>query len=142
LAREGKPIIHMALDGTRIPFDVFDSRTIRFTLECKRAEDARAELENQIRRVQEADYRPSSPITEAIDIIGLEASHRPVEQQLARIALQIEQLSANSAEIPSMIRSEVASALNMRHITTGLDIGTPHLAVRTKTFDAVAQKSE
>src|SRR5436190_14765616 len=79
----GKPVIHMALDGTRIPFDVLDSRTIPFTLECRRAETAREELTKQIERVQEDNYRASNPIIEAIGIIELRGSQRPIEQQMA-----------------------------------------------------------
>jgi hypothetical protein len=101
----GKPVIHMALDGTRIPFDVFDSRTIMFTLECRRAESAREELKQQIIRVQEEDYRASNPIIEAIGIIELRGSQRPNDQQMAELMLKVEHLSANVAVLQSQLTS-------------------------------------
>jgi hypothetical protein len=97
----GKPVIHMARDGTAIPFDVFDSRTIFFTLECRRAEAAREELKKQITRVQEPDYKPSNPIIEAIGIIALRASEQPNERQLAELMLKVDHLSANVAALNS-----------------------------------------
>ena len=35
-----KPVIHMALQDTRLSFDVQDNRTIFYTLQCREAETA------------------------------------------------------------------------------------------------------
>jgi hypothetical protein len=96
----------MALEGTRIPFDVFDSRTIIFTLECRRAEAAREELRKQIVRVQERDYKQSNPIIDAIGIIELRGSQRTNDQQMAELMLKVEHLSANVAVLQSQLTSD------------------------------------
>jgi nucleoside 2-deoxyribosyltransferase len=59
----GKPVIHMAEDGTSLSFDVQDNRTIFYTMHSRSAETTRQELANQIRRVHEKGYKATNPIT-------------------------------------------------------------------------------
>src|SRR5262249_26649931 len=82
-----------------------DSRTILFTLECRRAEAAREELRKQIERVQEPDYKQSNPIIDAIGIIELRGSQRTNDQQMAELMLKVEHLSSNFAVLQSQLRS-------------------------------------
>jgi hypothetical protein len=147
----GKPVIHMALTQTNIPFDLHDNRTIFFTLECRHAENARKELKAQIERVQEETFKPSNPITEAINVIELQASQKPLEQQVASLAVQMEQILASFAAIPSMVRREVANAVLPTARAFPSPIGSidqmgssmfPSTLIKSAIFDAETQKRE
>jgi hypothetical protein len=98
-ATQGRPVIHMALDGTNIPFDLTDNRTIFFHMHSRLAENAREKLRNAIQRVQEPGYKPSNPIVESLGIIDLANSDQSIDKQVANIALKLEMLSANVAMI-------------------------------------------
>jgi hypothetical protein len=130
----GKPVIHMALDGTRIPFDVFDSRTIMFTLECRRAETAREELTKQITRVQEDNYRASNPIIEAIGIIELRGSQRTNDQQMAELMLKVEHLSANVAVLQSQLTTNSSAFLQAGARVGGSNLYANSTILRNNTI--------
>ena len=98
-----KPVIHMALDNTDLPFDVTDNRTIFFSLDCRRAEQARHELSKQIQYVQSTEYRASNPIIETLNVIKLQSSERPLERQMGDLVVKVEHLSANVASIQSTL---------------------------------------
>ena len=59
----GKPVIHMAANGTPLSFDVRDNRTIFYTMHSRVAEAARTELAKQIRHVHSAGYKPAAAIS-------------------------------------------------------------------------------
>src|SRR5262249_4347921 len=56
-----KPVIHMALEGTKLPFDVMEYRTVFFSMHSRRAEEAREELTKQIKRMDKG-YVASNPV--------------------------------------------------------------------------------
>jgi hypothetical protein len=100
----GKPVIHMALDGTPLSFDVRDNRTIFYTMHARRVEIAKEELSNQIRRVHEEKYKPMNPILETIGIINLERSADPIQQAVAQLMSMVEGVSGDVQSLRSAMR--------------------------------------
>jgi hypothetical protein len=78
----GKPVIHMASDGTTLSFDVRDNRTIFYTMHSRTAESARAELDKQIRHIRKDGYKAMNPILETVGIVNLERSTVPEQVAL------------------------------------------------------------
>jgi hypothetical protein len=89
----GKRAIHICHEGTRPSFDIVDNRTIFFTFDIAQVEAARKELDRQITRTHEQDYKVRNPIVDTIGIIQLEQSAQPVERHLAQLGRDIEQLN-------------------------------------------------
>jgi hypothetical protein len=85
----GKPVIHMALEGTRLSFDVQDSRTIFYTMHARTVETAREELANQIRHVHSENYKPTNPILETVGLIKLESSTDPTQKMLGQLVAEM-----------------------------------------------------
>jgi hypothetical protein len=57
----GKPAIHMAVEGTILPFDVADNRTIFYSMHARHVDRAKEELTAQIKRVLEPGYKAAEP---------------------------------------------------------------------------------
>jgi len=110
----GKPVIHMAADGTRLSFDVRDNRTIFYTMHSRIAERARNELAEQIRRVHQTGYKPTNPIIETAGIIKLEQSGDPQQKAIGQIMRMIESLG----EQVSAIRQDYG--INLLPLTGGV----------------------
>ncbi|MGB3448737.1 MAG: hypothetical protein WBA48_18800 [Xanthobacteraceae bacterium] len=88
----GKPVIHMAVEGTQLSFDIRDNRTIFYTMHSRAAEVARNELEQQIRHVRRDGYKATNPILETVGIIGFERSSVPEEQAIGRLMAKVSQM--------------------------------------------------
>ncbi len=99
----GKIAIHLAFEGTVLPFDVRDNRTIFYTMHARIVEDARAELANQIRRVHQPEYKPMNPITETADIVNLDRSGTPDRQVLAQLLRSVADLDAQVRGLREMM---------------------------------------
>jgi hypothetical protein len=100
----GKPVIHMASDGTKLSFDVQDNRTIFYTMHSRVAEGARAELENQIRHIRQPDYKAMNPILETVGIINLERSADPGQAALGKLMGMVERLSGDIHDMQQTAR--------------------------------------
>jgi hypothetical protein len=95
----GKPAIHMALDGTPLPFDVADNRTIFYTMHASRVERAKEELTGQIKRIEEPGYKARNPISDAIGLIALEKSTEPTQQAIASPIRQVASLQGDISDL-------------------------------------------
>jgi hypothetical protein len=63
---EARPVIHMARDLKRLPFDVLPYRTILFsTVSYEDVEKAKSELEKQVTEALSPDHEVDNPITTA-----------------------------------------------------------------------------
>jgi hypothetical protein len=111
----GKPVIHMALEGTSLSFDIRDNRTIFYTMHSRTAEAARAELDRQIRYVNAANYKPMNPILETVGIVSLERSADPQQNAIGKLAQTIQGLAADLDSLRDDIRL----------LTTPIDYLTP-----------------
>jgi hypothetical protein len=110
----GKPAIHMALAGTVLPFDVYDNRTIPYTMHARDVDRAKADLTAQIKRVLEPGYKPRNPILDAIGLIALERSTEPFGQALATLVGDVQLLRGEVATL----RSSVSSPINTLTLDT------------------------
>jgi hypothetical protein len=100
----GKPVIHTALAGTPLPFDVRDNRTIFYTMHSRAAEQAREDLASQIRRVHQEGYKPMNPILETVGIINLERATDPVERSMGKIMEMVDSLGGDVKSIASALQ--------------------------------------
>jgi hypothetical protein len=100
----GKPVIHMALDGTPLSFDVRDNRTIFYTMHARRVEHANDELSNQIRRVHKDGYKPMNPILETVAIINLERSADPVQNVVGQLMSKLDGMNGDIQFLRTAVR--------------------------------------
>jgi hypothetical protein len=108
----GRPVIHMASDGTTLSFDVRDNRTIFYTMHSRVAEGARAELEKQIRHIRKDGYKAMNPILETVGIVNLERSTVPEQAALGQLMSMVERLSGDVQDIQQAVRmSSISSSL-------------------------------
>lgn len=61
------PVVTMAEEGTKLPFDVSDQRTIFYNDSFAGVEEAKTNLERAIELVLKEDYNPENPIYDAIE---------------------------------------------------------------------------
>jgi hypothetical protein len=113
----GKPVIHMALDGTTLSFDVRDNRTIFYTMHSRTAESARAELDKQIRHIRAAGYKAMNPILETVGIVNLERSTVPEQAALGQLMGMVERLGGDIQEMQHSIRMNSISMGGLPHVT-------------------------
>ncbi|HEX3536683.1 MAG TPA: hypothetical protein VHU15_07940 [Stellaceae bacterium] len=118
----GKPVIHMAEQGTIPSFDIRDNRTIFYSMDIRVVEAAREQLADQIRRVHDTDYKPMNPILETIGLINLENRKDPGADLIASIVRNIEGVNANVERLTSTVNTLVR-ADNLR--TLAASMGTP-----------------
>lgn len=95
----GTPIIHMIRDADTIPFDVTSYRTIKFNLDLRGGEKAKAELANQVRSTKEDGFEPQNPILDALGVIELEKSSNPVDNAQAVVLQSITDLRNQVTEL-------------------------------------------
>jgi len=62
-----KPYIQMIKSGHEIPFDITGMRTIYFDVDLELAHKAKKELYNQIKSIENNQFKPDNPITSAIN---------------------------------------------------------------------------
>jgi hypothetical protein len=70
----GKPTIVCAEQGTRLPFDTRDNRTIMYHLHSRLAEKARQELGAQITAINREGFKPDNPIAESNAVFELKSA--------------------------------------------------------------------
>jgi hypothetical protein len=97
----GRPTIHMAVEGTDLPFDLAGERVIPYTMHISDVERAKEDLAAQIKRVLEPEYKPRNPILDAIGLITLEASKDPTQRALAALTREMQNLRGQVADLTS-----------------------------------------
>jgi hypothetical protein len=104
----GRPAIHMAMEGTPLPFDVADNRTIFYTMHARWVEQAKEELTGQVKRVQEPGYKARNPILDAVGLIALEKSTEPTQQAIASFTRQLESVQGAIRDLRSSLAFQPA----------------------------------
>jgi hypothetical protein len=136
----GRPAIHTAVEGTRLPFDVADNRTIFYTMHASRVERAREELAKQIKRVEQPGYKASNPILDALGLITLEKSAEPMQQAIASLARQMANLQGDIGDLrSSLVFQTVLSSVQTGYNPIAAGIGSLGLAAgKTNMLAALA----
>ena len=106
----GKPVIHMAAEGTPLSFDVRDNRTIFYTMHSRTAEAARDELAKQIRHVRTPGYKLMNPILETVSIINSERSAIPEQAAMGSLMSMVERLNGHVLEIQQSMKLDAMNA--------------------------------
>lgn len=95
-----KPIIQIIQKGEKIPFDVSTQRTIEIDhKDLDSAEEARNELQKQIKAVEKDPSLVDSPISSAVDLKLLKQSKNPEQTAIASIQAALSDLSTEMKEI-------------------------------------------
>jgi hypothetical protein len=125
----GRAVVHMAVENTRLPFDLRDNRTIFFTMQARRAEEARSELKRQIVHLESDAYRPSNPILEAVDVISLQSSDNDVLRAIGAVNSNLEVMASRIAALEDQTQRRTLPIMaNMNGRLTGLEAAARHSA--------------
>lgn len=112
-----KPFIQMIEVGQEIPFDVRATRTIIVnTKDLDSVEEAKRELENQVKSIDEGAAETENPISVAFDLQALRGSKEPEERSLAHV---LEAISELRAEIRALQRRMSVPRIDVGLESTG-----------------------
>ena len=117
-----KPTIHMALSGTKLPFDNLGHRVIFFDRsDWDNIESAKEQLQAQARLALADGFEVSNPVTQALSARAFHASAKPTEKILAELMGRMERIeTAKSPSSQSIIARRVSFGEN--HIREVRDI--------------------
>ena len=97
---EERPVIHMAMEGESLPFDIRDYRAIFYRIEHPDdIEAAKASLRNQVRAVEAQDYEVSNPVIKARGHKELARSSEPKDKLLADMIESLRRLEAGQEKL-------------------------------------------
>jgi hypothetical protein len=117
----GKSAIIMAPEGTTLSFDVFDARTIPYTMHAPHVDRAKGELTAQIQKTHEPGYKPRNLIVDTVGLMNLEKSTHPTQRAIVVLAHDVQGLRNEFANL----RSQVTLVLN-QILTPGYsDLASP-----------------
>src|ERR1043165_1227689 len=110
-----KATIHIARNGTALPFDNIAHRTIFIDLaDWHSTESARGRLAEAARAIRAPDYRVSNPITQANASFKMRQSADPKDQVLTNLQDRLSTLEANLAgPTPTKPLSDADKAYNI-----------------------------
>lgn len=129
-----KPVIQIIQKGEKIPFDVSTQRTIEIDhKDLDSAEEARNELQKQIKAVEKDPSLVDSPISSAVDLKLLKQSKKPEQAAIASIQAALSDLSAEMKEIRRKIdiRDQETRLLTQSH--PPIDVSTAPLKLNLRT---------
>ncbi len=81
----GRPAIHMAKDGSELPFDNAQARTIFFDIEVDKANAAIERLKATIKAIEGKEKHHDTPIGGVVEVQTVESSEDPHAQTLASL---------------------------------------------------------
>lgn len=97
-----KPVIHIAAEGTRIPFDNIGHRAISFNLaDVNTMERFRDELTSTLETIARPDWTVSNPLTQARGRRVLQASADPADKLLDALAKRVENIEVALRRTPT-----------------------------------------
>ena len=90
-----KPLVQLIRKDEAIPFDVAGTRIVRFDInDLDSVDQAKRDIERQIRAVQSDPTATDNPISMALDLKSLRKSEDPKERSLADVMTAVTDLSA------------------------------------------------
>jgi hypothetical protein len=94
----GQPVVLIAEEGTKLPFDLIQQRTIFFdSTDLGSAIPARSAIERALREALD-DPSAGSPVTAAVDLNTLRSGN-PEERQVAELSAKVERMSQELATL-------------------------------------------
>jgi hypothetical protein len=126
-----KPVIHIAKDGTQLPFDTVSHRTIFVDLtDWQSIENARSRLGSSARAIEVPTFQVSNPITQANASFKMRESADPLDRVIAQMQ---ERLSTLEAKAPSVdnARRELDDA--RRELIVAALVDNPSLVSELRT---------
>lgn len=100
-----KPLIICVMNGTTLPFDLRDFRTIHYSFHVEEAEQAIGQLDAQIDTVNAPNYRAPDPIGEAIQTLALTSSQDPTEKVLGQLLQTMRQMASRLEKLEMVEQS-------------------------------------
>lgn len=99
-----KPIIHMFDKNERLPFDVFEYRSVPYSVDdWQNIEDAKDDLIKQLNAVEHPDYKLSNPVTKARGYQELAKSTDPQEKLIAELIEKFERFENRLNAIDDLV---------------------------------------
>lgn len=101
------PIVQLIAAGQAIPFDVAPSRTVQVDHhDLDSVAQCKDQLAAQIRAVEEDPSNVDNPISIALDLQALKKSDKPLEQTMAAILAQVQNLATQVGSLTRASRQE------------------------------------
>jgi hypothetical protein len=97
----GEPYIQLINSSESIPFDISDLRTIEYTLDVKKADQARKEIRSQLESLRNEDSEFDNPISRSAEMQSLRESENPTDQNLGEILQTLSILNRKVEELES-----------------------------------------
>lgn len=136
----GEPIIHMHLEGEKIPFDVGSYRSIKFSRKRPRdLKEARAALEKAVAAAIKSGHKVDNPVTAARAKIEIRKSASSIERVLMD---ELQAVKAKMAELEARASFQIAGPLNLperiknAHEKPGLGLVRIELSVADTSLQA------
>lgn len=115
-----KPVIQVIREGQKIPFDVAPTRTIPIDhKDLDSVEEAKKELMNQIKAVEEDPSLVDSPISVAVDLHSLKESDDPTRKTLAELRTYLQGISVTMGDIRNRIALKEMHGTRILPVSTG-----------------------
>lgn len=115
-----KPFIQVMQVGEKIPFDISDLRTIIFDYkDLESVDNAKIQIRQQIKAIQEPQFRVVTPLTFAVDLKSFESSGDKEEYYIANIMSELSKLNNRFIKMEESFfreRSKGERNTMMRHI--------------------------
>jgi hypothetical protein len=101
-----KPVIQMIRKDNPIPFDVAVTRMIQFDLDVESVDNAKRELEGQMRSIENDAFVMDNPISFSLNLKTLEQSDNPEQRSIASIISSINELKTAIKEQQTVVREQ------------------------------------
>ncbi|MDR2891005.1 MAG: hypothetical protein LBV18_05305 [Alistipes sp.] len=101
-----KPLIQLIKKGESIPFDVASTRIISFDIkDLKSVDQAKKEIENQIRAIEAGGGETENPISVSLDLKMLKESNNPEQRSIADVIEALTELRGTVMSIDKRINN-------------------------------------
>ncbi len=129
-----KPVVLIIRSEDKIPFDISNSRTIKYDFHVAHINKCKDKLREQINAVEEDSSQVDNPISHAIDIESLRSKDKPLEKLIVKLFTLYERtLVEMSADINELKNYRIPPrALNL--YDTGVGIPSPGVGIPSPGF--------
>jgi hypothetical protein len=112
-----KPTIHMAADGTELPFDNAGNRVIFYDLaDWHRQKRAQNELRSQLIETEQTEFQVTNPVTQALTIRAFSASADTEENAIANMLDRVGAIERTMQAL-SLLKTHATHTTNERMVS-------------------------